>query len=52
MKRNQVQASKTQVKGLKKQVKKYDSLQTGSSFLGFSKKKRKYVIKKRMVRWY
>ena len=52
MSRNQVQSSKTQIKGLKKQVQKYDSLQTGSSFLGFSKKKKKFVIKKQKVRWY
>lgn len=45
MNKNKVKVNKTLVQGLKKQVQKYSSLQTGSSFLGFSKKKRKYVIK-------
>ena len=40
-----VNVTKKEVSGLKKQVQKYDRLQTGQSFLGYSKKKRKFVIK-------
>jgi hypothetical protein len=46
MNRNLVKPNKKNISGLKKQVAKYDSLQNGTSFLGFSKKKRKFVIKK------
>ena len=45
MNRNQVTVTKKQVSGLKKQVEKYDRLQTGQSFLGYSKKRHLFVIK-------
>lgn len=45
--RNVVRPNKKEIQGLKKQVQKYDRLQTGASFLGFSKKKMKYIIRSR-----
>ncbi len=45
MNRNQASTNKKEISGLKKQVEKYDKLQTGQSFLGYSRKRKLYVIK-------
>lgn len=45
MNRNKIRPSQKEVSGLKKQVQKYDRLQTGQSFLGYSKKRHLFVIK-------
>jgi len=47
MNRNITKATKKEKSELLKQVQKYSSLQTGYSFLGYSKKKRKFIIRNR-----
>lgn len=45
MNRNQVKVNKKNIAVLKKQVQKYDRLQTGSMYLGYSRKRHMFILR-------